>query len=127
MNRNIWLSLFLLIAASLSTLWMWHHSHRQLPPPASTLDQRPDAFMLDVNYDEYDEQGQLHSHLSTPKTVHYPHQNSMTFEQPNFMIYTDEHIPWYISSLQGNSQDGIQTIHLWNNVVIHQPAEPNPL
>ncbi len=125
MNRNFWLSLFLIIAASLSTLFMLRSTQHESPPPTQQLNQRPDAFMVNVDYSEYDDQGNLHSHLLTPKVIHYPNQNSAVFAQPNFMIYTSERVPWYITAEHGTSRDGINSVFLRDDVHIHQPAEPD--
>jgi len=101
------------------------NSSRDRIQQRATLDNRPDAFMTKVNYYEYDSQGLLHSHLQTSKIKHYPHNNAARFEKPNMMVYTNEHIPWYVSAEHGNSQNGVNQVNLWSHVVVHQPKEPN--
>lgn len=124
MSRNVWLSLFLIAVACLSTILMVHSNHHRIQERA-TLDRRPDTFMTNVNYYEYNNQGLLHSELQTPKIMHYPHNNAARFQKPTMMIYTSEHIPWYVSADNGKSQNGIDWVYLWGHVVVHQPQEPN--
>ena len=123
MKRTPLISLFFIIAVSITTLLILGKDGDELT--ASNANTKPDAFMLDVNYAEYDDTGHLHSHLLTPKIIQYPYQNAADFINPNFMIYTEKHVPWYISADFGKSFDGIKTINLRNNVVIHQPSQPS--
>lgn len=124
MRRTPLISLSLIIAVSITTLLILGKvgDNTELTTNANT---KPDAFMLDVNYAEYDDTGYLHSHLLTPKIIHYPYQNAADFISPDFMIYTEKHIPWYITADFGKSFDGIKTINLRDHVVIHQPSQPN--
>lgn len=124
MSKNVWLSLVLITVACFSTIIMVHSSHHRMQQRA-TLDRRPDTFMTNVNYYQYDDQGLLQSHLATPKVVHFPHKNTARFEKPRMMIYTEQHIPWYISADHGKSQQGVGQVYLWDHVVVHQPQEPN--
>lgn len=124
MSKNVWLSLILIVVACFSTLLMVHRNHHYTQQRAQSGRHR-DAFMTNVNYYEYDNQGLLHSHLTTSKIVHYPHNNVAHFEKPRMMIYTDQHIPWYVSANHGKSQNGMDWVYLWNHVVIHQLQEPN--
>ena len=123
MSKNIWLSLFLIVIACVSTLLMVHN-HPHTIASTSQLERRPDAFMMNANYYEYNEQGNFHSHLFTPEIIHYDYKNSSHFQQPHFMVYTDEHIPWYTTADHGQSEEGLDWIHLWGHVVIHQPPRP---
>lgn len=94
-------------------------------PPVKHPGHKPDAFMINVSYYEYDSEGHLHSHLVAPKIVHYEHQNSAEFTHPDFMIYSNHRTPWYITADFGSSQEGINLVHLWDNVHIHQPPQVN--
>ncbi|OGO92035.1 MAG: LPS export ABC transporter periplasmic protein LptC [Coxiella sp. RIFCSPHIGHO2_12_FULL_44_14] len=124
MIKNIVFSV-LLIAVLCWSVVLLLNNRRISPPHKFSLDQRPDAFMINANYDEYNAQGLLQGHLFTPKIIHYPAQNSSTFEKPNIMGYNAERIPWYTSALHGRSRDGSQWIYLWDHVVIHQPDQPH--
>jgi len=127
MSRYVWLSVLFIITASLGTIWMFHNTaQQQALQPQQNL--RPDAFMVNANYYEYDDQGLLHSHLFTPKVTHYPEKNSAQFQHPSFMIYADKkRIPWYITADHGQSRSGIDTVYLWDHVHLHQPPQENNL
>lgn len=127
MSKGFSLSLLLIVLACLSTTLMlrdvpiYHSASRQ------QLDHQLDAFMHNVSYFQYDDQGLLHSHLNTPLIVHYPLENSSYFNHPNYLIYTDKRVPWTVIANQGKSQEGIRRVYLWNHVKIHksqQPTEP---
>ena len=124
MTKNIWLCLLLIIAACISTALLVHSRRHSLHRPTH-LNQKPDAFMTDASYFEYDKQGNLHSHLSTTKILHYRSKNSSRFEHPKMMVYTDQHVPWYVSADHGRSHDGVKWVYLWDHVSLHQPDRPN--
>ena len=123
MTRYIWISLILIITACLSTFLMLNNNNRTIRPKKKQLARRPNAFMLNARYYEYDNQGLLHSRLTTSKVLHYLYKNSARFKNPTLMIYTAQHIPWYISAYYGESYHGTKSIHLWDHVVIHQPKQ----
>jgi lipopolysaccharide export system protein LptC len=128
MSRSIWLGLLLIGAACFSTILMLKNTNHQQPQPLANPSRHPDAFMINASYYEYDAQGLLHSHLFTPKVLHFKFQNSAQFIHPNFMIYTDKtQSPWYITANHGISRDGVNWVYLWDNVQIHQPQQPDNL
>lgn len=63
MPRNMKISLLLIVAACLSTLLILRKTTSDERPSQAQLNHRPNAFMRDVNYYQYDEGGLLHSHL----------------------------------------------------------------
>lgn len=127
-NKSIWFSLILIVVACFSTVLMLKNTGRQQVQPLQKPAQHPDAFMINADYYEYDDQGLLHSHLYSPKVVHYPHQNSAQFTNPNFLIYTNkQQTPWHITAHHGLSRDGINWVYLWDHVHIHQAPQPNSL
>lgn len=76
MPRNMKISLLLIVAACLSTLLILRKTTSDERPSQAQLNHRPNAFMRDVNYYQYDEGGLLHSHLVSPLITHFPYQNS---------------------------------------------------
>src|SRR5690606_37033150 len=108
MGRQVWFSLVLIVAACFSTVLMLKNTVHQSPPLVQELNSQPDAYMVNANYYEYNDQGLLHSHLFTPKVVHFPNQNSAQFKSPNFIIYANkDQSPWHITVDHGISRDGI--------------------
>ncbi|ACJ20670.1 LPS export ABC transporter periplasmic protein LptC [Coxiella burnetii] len=124
MPRNMKISLLLIVAACLSTLLILRKTTSDERPSQAQLNHRPNAFMRDVNYYQYDEGGLLHSHLVSPLITHFPYQNSFQFTRPHYLIYTDKRIPWNITANSGKSQQGIKRIYLWDHVKVHEPPQP---
>lgn len=122
-RKTFWVSLILLLTACFST-WLMLQNHHSNAIPSDNLQYKPDAFMYNATYYEYDKTGQLHSELSATKTTHIPFKNSAEFEAPVFLTYTNKHLPWYISAKTGHSENGIDTIHLHDNVELYQPKSP---
>ncbi len=120
-RKPIVTSLILLGIACCST-WLMIKNHSFKLPNQTTLQHKPDAFMEDATLYQYDQMGMLHSRLEASQTIHIPFQNSTTFSNPHFLIYTSQRLPWYISSKQGRSHHGTDWVYLWQNVVLHQPA-----
>lgn len=125
MNKNIALSLSLIVLACLTSALMLrnvpHRGHTSKQPPSN---HQPDAFMRDISYYQYDEQGRLHSHLTSPFITHYPQQNASRFLHPHYLIYTDKRVPWTITANYGKSRNGIHWVYLWGSVKVHEPQQP---
>ncbi|MFW0094595.1 MAG: LPS export ABC transporter periplasmic protein LptC [Coxiella endosymbiont of Haemaphysalis qinghaiensis] len=124
MNKYVGFSLVLIVLACLTTTaFMLHTSPHCEKLPKQQLDRQPNAFMREVNYYQYNDKGNLHSHLISPFIVHFPYKNSSYFISPHYLIYTSQHVPWTISADRGKSQHGIEWIYLWGHVKIHEPTQ----
>ena len=123
MNRKtLWFSLILLFGAGFSIFLMVireHHSTHIQPSGGVN------AFMIEPLYKDYNEQGQLHSELRANQMKHYVRRDTSLFTQPKILIYTDERIPWHITSHYGRSQNGTQKVFLYEKVTLHQPQQPD--
>lgn len=127
MNKSVSLSLLLIVLACLSTALMLRNTPFNHPTSKQQLDHQLDAFMHNVSYCQYDNQGLLHSYLNTPLIVHYPLEDTSYFNRPNYLIYTDKRVPWTVVANQGKNQGKVHQVYLWNHVRIHksqQPTEP---
>lgn len=122
-RKTFWVSLILLLLACFST-WLMLKNHHNIAVSAENLEHKPDAYMYNATYYEYDNTGQLHSRLEAVKSTHIPYKNSAFFTNPVFLTYTEKRLPWYISANSGHSVDGINTIHLRDNVELYQPESP---
>ena len=124
MNKYVGFSLVLIILACLTTtafmLRTFPHCKKLLK---QQLDRQPNAFMRKVNYYQYSDEGNLHSHLVSPFIVQFSYKNSSYFISPHCLIYTSQHVPWIISADRGKSQNGIEWIYLWGHVKIHEPTQ----
>ena len=123
MNKSVSLSLLLIVLACTSTALMLRSIPRHHLTSKQQLDHQPDAFMHNVSYSQYDDQGLLHSHLSTTLIVHYPWEDSSRFNHPDYLIYTDKQVPWTVVANQGKSQGGSRRVHLWDHVKIHESQQ----
>lgn len=123
-SKTFWISLILLLLACFST-WLMLKNHHASTISTENLEHKPDAYMYNATYYQYDKNGQLHSRLEAVKSTHIPYQNSAFFTEPVFLTYTNKRLPWYISADTGHSVDGINTIHLQNNVELYQPESEN--
>lgn len=123
MNRkSLWFSLILLIGAGLSIFLMVIREHKtsKVVAPGGI-----NAFMIKPTYQDFDQQGQLHSKMQANQMKHYVRHDMSLFTNPDILIYTDDRIPWYITSDHGKSQNGTTKVLLYGNVVLHQPQRPD--
>lgn len=120
-HKTFWISLGLIIIACLST-WIMIKGHRIDTTAQKNLSHKPDAYMYQATYWQYNEAGYLHSRLNAKKTTHFPYENSSTLVAPDFLIYSKDRLPWYIRSQEGYTKNGIDFIHLANQVKLYQPA-----
>ena len=124
MNKNIRFSLVLIVLVCLTTTaLMLHNSPHHETLPKQQLDHQPNAFMREVDYYQYNDEGDLRSHLVSPFIIHFPYKNSSRFTSPHYLIYTSQHMPWTISADRGKSQNGIEWVYLWGHVKIYEPSQ----
>lgn len=102
----------------------WYYAQ---PPQHSNISKRqlayrPDTVIKQLQVTEYNEAGQLVSHLQTPRLVHYPSDNTSTLQQPLITLYRPQQPPWHISADHGISEQGAAKITLWDHVVLQQVA-----
>lgn len=122
-NINVGLSLSLIAAIILSvTLLLYFKNPLQQNKQSNNSF---DSYMINVSYTEYNTLGQIHNHLFAPTMWHYPKKDSTFIEQPQFLLYTTQRIPWYMSANYGESINNNKLIHLWSHVKLHQPQMPN--
>lgn len=91
----------------------------------SNSNHLPDAYMEQVNYQEFNSEGRLHAQLTTPRLTHYPDNDTTLFLKPNMRLITKKNIHWHVTALHGQSDKGSEKVLLWDNVVIHQPKQPD--
>lgn len=121
-QKTLWFSLILFLSAAFSIFLMLIREHK---PKETQLPGGVNAFMTQPIYQDYDENGLLHSQLKADLMKHYIRHDSAIFIKPQILIYTDDHIPWHITADYGKSQDGKKTVFLYNHVILHQPSEPD--
>ena len=127
MNKNVGFSLVLIILACLTIALILHNSPHHENLLKQQLDHQPNAFIHKVDYYQYNDKGDLHSHLVSPYIIHFSRNNSFYFILPHCLIYTSQHEPWAISADRGKSQNEIEWIYLWGHVKIHEPPHTKEL
>lgn len=83
-----------------------------------------DAFMTDVEYLRYDEQGQLNKRLFTPLAIHHAATDGMTLHKPWLILYEDQKPEWTITADYGISQNRNKRIDLHDHVILKRAATP---
>lgn len=117
-SKHFWYNLILLFAILIS-LFLVIIVMKHTPIKKEKNNDNYDAFMTNLTYYAYNNQGQLQSHLVTPKMVHYADQNNIYFTSPKIDYYSENHAPWKIKALNGIKQnDG--KLYLWNHVNMHE-------
>jgi LPS export ABC transporter protein LptC len=82
----------------------------------------PRAIMHNVTVHQYGADGALSEILITPKLVNYAKDNTSFLTTPNITIFSPPGPAWKITSVYGRAIQGIDTILLWNNVVMQRPG-----
>lgn len=124
MNKKIaFLTIVLLVAISIGSIFALISAQKISTPQISSQNQ-PDYYMLDAKYTDYDQNGDIHSQISTSKITHFVTEDSYLFDNPIMIIFNQEQKPWSITSNKGKSEHGKEKVFLWDNVVIHQDAGP---
>jgi lipopolysaccharide export system protein LptC len=70
-----------------------------------------------------DKNGKPHSTLRSKKLLHYPVRDTSILQEPSFIFYADNALPWHVNAKQGRSIHGHQQIDLKNDVFIQQLDE----
>ncbi len=122
LRSRSWLNITFMFAITLSVIWVAHlHPKPVTPANAHTIN----AFMHGANYYQYDDNGQLSTHLTAPYVRHYAISNNSDFIKPNMLVFTAARIPWYIHADSGKSLHGEKVVHLYDHVKLYQPPTPS--
>lgn len=111
---------FLLLLCTAVSSWLVLKS--SAVPNILSNNNAPDSYMTDVsvmrtNNDSGEVQNQLYAKLMT----HYANQTTL-FSQPHFVFYHPPAEPWNLTAKQGQAEDGINEVKLWDQVVLAQAA-----
>jgi lipopolysaccharide export system protein LptC len=117
-----YLLISLLVIAVGFAAWLTLSYQPQLIVDEPLQNQKPDAFMENVNAVIYDKMGKVKMKVATPKMVHYPTHDTTQFFQPRLMLYRKSPEPWYVTANNALAVDGMDIIHFWEDVAIHHPA-----
>ncbi len=114
----------LLIFLLLGSVWLLHGAKNTTAE--EKIQQRySDAFVVNVDARNMNEQGLLATRLLTPLMVHYPISNVLNIKEPHVIFYSqDGRMPWQLTSRYGQGRQGTEQIELWKDVTLAQAAGP---
>src|SRR5690606_22123587 len=83
MDRKVLIFVAALAVAAL-LVWSWQDDNSLLPSAGQEAESahNPDAFVTNGHYRTFRGDGQLSSLLTSPRAVHYPHDNSGHLQSP---------------------------------------------
>jgi lipopolysaccharide export system protein LptC len=111
----------LILGISISLIIHYGFNFNDNKQVVQTSAHATDAFMLKANYYEYDTQGQLSSHMFSPKVTHQQYMNTTQYENPEVTIYSNKSITWIITADHGKSIHGVKKVLVWGHVKFVQP------
>jgi lipopolysaccharide export system protein LptC len=105
------------------SMWIFFRPHPPTPSKPAT-EQTLDGYMTQAHYTQYDNQGQVHMSLYSPKVTHYVQNSTSYFEKPEVLAYNQKRIPWTIRADRGTAIRDSEQVDLNGNVIIHQAPQP---
>lgn len=81
-----------------------------------------DAFMQDIEYTHYDDQGQIKRQVSAPVAFHQADTDGLVLEHPVMTFYDDHYHKWTIRANHGESSQQNSQVVLSDHVEIEQAA-----
>ncbi len=117
-----WLSIIFILIAVLSVWIFFSGRHPKSKPTTATV---VDGYMTEAHYTQYDDQGQVHMNMYTPRMTHYDQDSTSYFDKPEVLAYSQQRIPWTIHAVYGKAIHTNEQVDLWGGVVIHQAPQPN--
>lgn len=123
-NKSLVISLMLLLVA-IGSFWLILATMLYQDKPQIDLGDRHDAFMEQVVLMKTNAAGELAYRFSADKMWHYPKGDQIRFTLPRLTLFQPDQTPWQIAAGQGLSEQGGETIRLWQDVSGHQVAGKN--
>lgn len=116
---------FMLMLAAVLSSWLVIKS-LEMPVNRPEPPQNPDTYMFNVSATKMNAlTGKPQDQLFSPQIVHYAAGDIANVTTPHIVIFSDNgNQPWNITANNGQAQNGIDTVLLWNNVRMVQAAGP---
>lgn len=118
--KKILLSSALLMAAA-GSAWLATLGPKPIFLPKAR--SQPDAYMEQAITTIMNKEGKLNLSIASPKITHYPENNRAHLDLPTVILYQNSNQPWYITSNEAVTTQGIDKIDFLKNVVIHHAAD----
>lgn len=122
MSKSVWLLTLFLFLTLVTSVWLIDNdlmSHNK-----QTITHL-DSFMVNAQYSQFDENGNLHFQLSAKKMEHYREHDTAYFTEPQLYGFTKEGIPWQVNANYGKTTQGTHKINFWGNVILTQLSYPH--
>lgn len=110
----------LLFAFALAfSLWLMQQTFLNRDDANTSQPTTPDAFMLGMEYTNFDVRGQWGSRVHSARVMHYPDQDTSTLETPK-MVSRSGAVTWIITANQGVARQGLKTVRLTDHVEVNR-------
>jgi len=125
MTAKQYLSTIFLLATGCILTWVLQNILENRSIPLANINN-PDSYMTGVTATRLNLKGQLQDELRSPLMIHYLKDDKTDLTTPHFIIYNEgtDNPPWNVYANYGQAQHGVDTIQLWDNVKLQQPAGP---
>lgn len=117
-SKTLCIHLLLISLVLLSTWYTWSQLTR--PVSSATTGRQPDAYATKVIVYHTDQSGNLYAQLSTPLSIHYPLDDSISLTTPIFTLFLKNKESWQLSAHYGRLKEGKGLLQLWDNVKLEQ-------
>lgn len=117
-SKTLFINLILLSLILLGTWYTW----LQLTRPINSVitGNQPDDYATKIIVYHIDKSGKLYDQLSTPLSVHYPLDDSISLATPIFTLFLKNKESWQLSSRYGKLKEDKDLLQLWDNVKLEQ-------
>jgi len=106
--------------------WVWVQSDDNREPVTNN-DKTPILALENVIASEFDTTGKLTRHFSSPRILHYHHQDNDTFDQPKITLLSDKNASWLVNAKHAHVNKKENMITFTDNVHIQQNTGKNAI
>lgn len=122
-RQALWI--FLLLISIAASGWYFAKPEKKIRLDQQTLAVTPDVMVQELSVKQFNEQGQLVNHLTTPYLEHIPSKDTYTLTKPVILVRQQNQPQWLIHSDKAIAISGGDKITFLDNVIIDQQAEGN--
>lgn len=110
----------LLLPALALSGWYFGKSTNEAKLDRHTLRHSADIVIQDLNFYEFDEQGQLARYIQSHRVEHTPFRNQFTLTHPRVLFQNEDKQPWHLSANQADTTKGFKHIVFKGDVILNQ-------
>ncbi len=120
-RQSLWI--FLLLMSIAGSGWYFARPAEKFRLDQQTLAVTADMMVHELSVKQFNEQGQLVNHLTTPYLEHIPSNDTYTLSQPEIRVLQQDQSHWVIHSNKAIAVNRGEKITFQDHVVIDQLAE----